>query len=295
MNPVHIAIVAQLNGLTPGIAGLLARAAAAIQVQVTFEFFHAWMSFNVPPATVAAYPSMADAPRDAWFVLLVTDANGRAGFHVPPAKLGEPAGGRLSQSPFAVVQYRSDGLWTYTLSHEILEMLVDPSGDRKLPGDAPYQTGGLANYLVEVCDPCQDLQFAYTLPSFPDIWLCDFCFPAYYGLGNGTTYTRQGAVGAPFLVGDGGCLSFFTEKNGWQQLTPQGVAQVALDSILGVGGNIRGQIDRAVGHYEGPKHHLNRGQVRGSGVRNPSRRRSCEPRSSGTAVIKHANSLGIVV
>jgi len=292
MDAVHIAIVPQVAG----ISGQLARVAAAVQSQVTFELFPAWSSYEVPPATVAAYPSMADAPPDAWFVLLVADANGQAGFHVPPARPGAAAAGRPSLCPYSIVQYRNDGLWTYTLSHEVLEMLVDPSGDRKRPGYAPYQADVAANYLIEVCDPCQDLQFAYKLPSFPDVWLCDFCYPAFYGLGDGTAYTRQSAVGAPFSIADGGSLSYFTEQGGWLQLTPQGIAPVDPSSILATGtGNMRGQIDRIVASYQGPQHHLSRTGVRSRGIRNPSVRKSCEPLSSAANVVKHVRSLGIIV
>ena len=49
----------------------------------------------------------------------------------------------------------NDDQVSITLSHELLEMLVDPAGDRVIQAADldPYSGGQQVKYLVEVCDP----------------------------------------------------------------------------------------------------------------------------------------------
>jgi hypothetical protein len=41
-------------------------------------------------------------------------------------------------------------------------MLVDPSGNRLVAGDSPKTDQGRVSFLVEVCDPSEAADFAYS-------------------------------------------------------------------------------------------------------------------------------------
>jgi hypothetical protein len=94
--------------------GNLANPSAAIQKQVTNDFGPSW---NVV-ATVDDFPSLEMMPPGYWPVVIRDDIEADAvGVH-----LSDDA-----ERVFALVTYRPED-WMLTLSHEILEMLVDPFG-----------------------------------------------------------------------------------------------------------------------------------------------------------------------
>src|SRR5207253_5606282 len=148
--------------------------AAALNKQVTRDFGPLWEV----DATVSAFDQLESVPVDYWPVIIRDDINqpGAAGFHTDD-----------NGQPFSLVQ--ADDTWTLTASHETLEMLADPFGSRTIAGSAPPQAPApISNlrrvtYLVEVCDPCEDKQFAYTVNGQ---LLSDFITPNYYDP-NGTT------------------------------------------------------------------------------------------------------------
>src|SRR5262245_43865716 len=109
----HIAVIDQTQSIPPGD---FARAAAAAQKQVTNDFGPEW---DVT-ATVDAFPTLADRPLDSWPVVI-------------RKKLGvDGAGVHISHDgdkAFALVRFTPNSPdWIVTLSHEILEMLIDPLG-----------------------------------------------------------------------------------------------------------------------------------------------------------------------
>src|SRR5260370_40339238 len=53
--------------------------------------------------------------------------------------------------PMALIT--SDLDWSVTASHEVLEMLVDPFGNRTIAGQSVSPDQGRVEYLVEVSDP----------------------------------------------------------------------------------------------------------------------------------------------
>lgn len=102
-------------------AGELARVAAAIQRQVTRDFAPAWDLH----ATVDIFPSLESVPASYWPVVLTR------------RHLGDDEGFHLAHNgqPFSVVEAIAG--WSLTASHEILEMLADPSGARTIEGPRP--------------------------------------------------------------------------------------------------------------------------------------------------------------
>ena len=108
--PVHVALV-DATGTVP--ASDLAEVAGALNEQVQADFAPRWHV----EATVGAYPT---APPGTWRIELVhsTGQPGALGFHAD-----------AHHQPFALVDV-DVGQWTVTASHELLEMLGDPWGNR---------------------------------------------------------------------------------------------------------------------------------------------------------------------
>jgi hypothetical protein len=93
--------------------------AAALQKQAMRDFEPLWHI----KATVDAFDSLEDVPLGYWPVVIVDDVPNAAGVHLD--KNGQP---------FALVEF--DEGWALTASHEVLEMLADPWGNRLIAGDS---------------------------------------------------------------------------------------------------------------------------------------------------------------
>ncbi|MFN2603701.1 MAG: hypothetical protein ABR582_13230 [Gemmatimonadaceae bacterium] len=165
---------------------------AALQKQVTRDFAPIW---DVS-ATVDSFPTLEDMPVGYWPVIIMEDirTDGAGGVH-------EDKNGQ----PFALVQLDDD--WALTASHECLEMLADPSGNRLTPSASLKKNQGKVSYLVEVCDPCEDAMNAYTVNG---ISMSDFYTPQYFDPKKvaGVRYSYTGAITAPRQVLPGGYLSW---------------------------------------------------------------------------------------
>ena len=94
------------------------------------------------------------------------------------------------------------------MSHEVLEMAVDPQGTLTRAGNSLKSGQGRVEYLIEVCDPCQDSEFAYSVNS---VMVSDFYTPQYFDpvKSSGVRYSYSGQVRGPREVLDGGYLSWF--------------------------------------------------------------------------------------
>jgi hypothetical protein len=214
--------------------------AAAIQKQVTRDFGPAWQV----SATVDSFEKLEAVPVDYWPVIIRGDIEepGAAGYHTDD-----------HGQPFSLIQ--ADPGWELTASHEVLEMLADPFGNRTLagapPSKAPVPVSRFTRvlYLVEVCDPCEASQFAYEVNG---VSLSDFITPHYYDP-NGATgvqYSFRGNIKEPHSVLDDGYVSFGNPvDNHWYQIVVQNGKQAIRD--LGIikakeGKSLRELVDRAV-------------------------------------------------
>jgi hypothetical protein len=97
------------------------------------------------------------------------------------------------------------------MSHEVLEMMVDPQGALTRAGNSLKSGQGRVEYLIEVCDPCQASRFAYSVNS---VMVSDFYTPQYFDpvKSSGVRYSFSGQVRGPREVLDGGYLSWFDPK-----------------------------------------------------------------------------------
>jgi hypothetical protein len=185
----------------------LTRVAAALSKQVARDFGPIWSV----DATVDAYASLEDVPIDYWPIILVSEIQGAAGYHMDK-----------SGQPYALVE--TSGNWALTASHECLEMLADPFGSRLRAGNLLDQAiaCGLkparVRYLVEVCDPSEAAQFAYQVNG---ILVSDFYTPRFFDpvKAPDVTYSFTGHISTPRTVLPDGYITWQDMKTKhWMQL-----------------------------------------------------------------------------
>ncbi len=236
MDTYHVALVSETAAVS---FSDVATVSAALQKQVTRDFGPIWEV----SATVDGFENLESVPVDYWPVIIKDniDQAGVGGYHTDK-----------SGQPFSLVQ--ADGSWALTASHECLEMLADPFGNRVIAGAAPPQASGKAKklarvvYLVEVCDPCEDGSLTYQSNG---VAVSDFLTPHYYepSAALGMRYSFGGHIKAPHLVLNGGYVSFGdpTTNNWYQVVVNNGKATTRSLGILNTSGkSLRETIDRQV-------------------------------------------------
>lgn len=177
--------------------------AAALQRQVIEDFQPVWGG----TATVVAVQSVKEIPHYAWPVIVLDKdlGGGALGYHLDQ-----------NNRPYAFVEATAS--WTLTASHEMLEMLADPFGNRKqiAASLAPERFSGNLQYLVELCDPCEAPEFSYTKNGVP---VSDFITPDFYHTERpGTHYSFRGNIARPVEILEGGYISFLDPNQGlWFQ------------------------------------------------------------------------------
>jgi hypothetical protein len=195
----NLALVSEIEDHDPSD---IARVAAALQRQVTRDFAPIW---DVS-ATLDSFPRLEDVPVGYWPMMIVPDVQGAAGIHLD--KDGQP---------YALIEM-SDS-WSLTASHETLEMLADPFGNRLVPGRSIKRGQGRVEYLVEVCDPSEAAEFGYTVN---DVLVSDFYTPRFFDpvRSVATRYSFTGALERPRQVLRGGYLSWHdpSSDHWWQQI-----------------------------------------------------------------------------
>jgi hypothetical protein len=215
--------------------GDLMRVAAALQKQASRDLAPMW---NIS-ATVDAFERLEDVPIGYWPMIVKDNIgfSGAAGIHLDK-----------DRQPFALISSAADlDAWSLTASHESLEMLVDPSGDRLMAGDSPKEGQGRVSFLVEVCDPSEATEFSYTCNS---ILVSDFYTPRFFDpiLAPGVRYSFTGAITEPRQVLAGGYLSWVDSTTGhWWQETRFGGTEPEFRDIGPLdakAGSLRSQIDR---------------------------------------------------
>lgn len=212
------------------------KVSAALQKQASRDLAPIWDI----TATVDAFDTLEDVPTGYWPLLVMDDIQtpGAAGIH-------EDKNGQ----PLALISAASNiDDWSLTASHEALEMLVDPFGNRLVAGDSPKSDQGRVSFLVEVSDPSEASDFAY---SANGVLVSDFYTPNYFDpvKAAGVRYSYTGAITEPRQVLRGGYLSWEEPVSSvwWQETWFDGDTQ----SFRELGpidqksnGNVRAVIDR---------------------------------------------------
>jgi len=224
----HLALVSKSKKIK---SSQLSQAAAALQKQATRDLGPIWGIH----ATVDYFPNLKSVPLGYWPIIISEKINepGAAGYHDDK-----------HQQPFALVELNDT--WQLTCSHEMCEMLVDPYGRRLVTGDSIKKGQGRVQYLVEVCDPCEDASFAYSVNG---LLLSDFYTPHYVDpvANRGTRYSYTGAISKPREIKKNGYLSWRNPSdNKWYQANYFGNKPVikVINGMEEMTGSLRSRVDR---------------------------------------------------
>jgi hypothetical protein len=207
----HVAIVSLTSDVS---TRNILRAAAAVQKQITRDFIPYWGL----RATVDAFEDLESVPSDYRPVVVFGDADelvGRLEFAIGAQQaarlIDDFERNRLSglhlnaftREPFALVA--ASDVWSVALSHEVLEMIADPFGNRLVAAAHPLDPRQRVKYLVEICDPCQAMW--YPVNGVP---VSDFYTPRYFDpvQVNRSRYSFTGALELPLQILEGGFLSW---------------------------------------------------------------------------------------
>ena len=181
--------------------------AAAIEHQIRRDV----AKFYAVNASVFALRHGDELPNRTWPVHIVPDIGKGGGFH-----------SNEDGAPYAKIAIGPH--WTLSASHEILEMVFDPTGSRLHEAQAVQvkdgevcDAPGRFRYLMEICDPCESADCAYKIG---DVVVSDFCTPHYYDAAAraGRRYSFNGSITAPRQVPKGGYLSWLNPRLGKMQM-----------------------------------------------------------------------------
>jgi hypothetical protein len=179
-------------------------AVAAVQRQVTEHFTPAWSI----DGALCWIPKGQPVPADHALVVVLDDSDQASvlGFHDLQLN-GMPQG-----KVFAHDDIKAGLSWTVTLSHEVLELLVDP--DVNLA--AQDSDGSFFSY--EVCDAVEDDSLGYRIDG---VLVSDFVLPTWFSpstpTSEATSYRRN--VFGPFVLAKGGYIGTWVPNEGWTQVT----------------------------------------------------------------------------
>jgi hypothetical protein len=207
----HVAIVSLTSEVS---TRSLLQAAAAVQKQITRDFVPYWGL----RATVDAFADLSSVPSDYRPVVVFGDADelvGQLEFAIGGQEaarlIDEFERDRLSglhlntftREPFALVA--ASDVWSVALSHEVLEMIADPFGNRLIAAAHPLDPRQRVKYLIEICDPCQAMW--YPVNGVP---VSDFYTPRYFDpvQVDRSRYSFTGALELPLQILEGGFLSW---------------------------------------------------------------------------------------
>jgi hypothetical protein len=137
-------------------------------------------------------PSVKIPPDEAAVIGIVDDDGNAAsaGYHAA-----------LGTLPFGLVDMSQSREPSCVLSHEVLELILNPYLDRKMPGP-----DGLL-YLGEACDAVQALRYEVEVELFGvrrKEWVSDFLTPAWFATDGARPFNHLDTLVGPFQIGPGG-------------------------------------------------------------------------------------------
>lgn len=207
---VHVALVSLTDEIPHR---YVHQAGAAVQKQLVRDFLPIWGL----RATLDTFTDLESVPNDYLQVLVFNDPEELRGLDV---KVGPERAARLvdgfergrlsglhlngfTREPFALV--RASDAWSVTLSHEVLELIADPYGNRLIAAADPIDRSQRVKYLLEVCDPCQAIW--YPVNGVP---VSDFYLPRYFDpvAVDRMRYSFTGEIGEPLEILPGGYLTW---------------------------------------------------------------------------------------
>jgi hypothetical protein len=181
----------------------------ALQIQLSRDLMmywgkSSWLGFVGRNKPLPTDPSL-------WFLYLKdnSDEDGALGYH-DRTPSGQPVG-----YSFVKTDIEEGASWSVTLSHELLEMIVDPWTVFASQG---LYKGRIVWRALEICDPCEDDSQGYEING---IKVSDFVTPKYFqddskvGL-----YDFKGLINKPGVLLANGYQSIF-DKGKWTDIVAQ--------------------------------------------------------------------------
>ena len=222
----QLALVSETPALT---AADLTVVAAALQKQISRDLSPAWDI----QGTISPFMRLEDVPPGYWPIIVREDIKvDAAGVHCDD-----------NGQPFALVTLGRG--WSVTASHEVLESLVDPFGNRMVSGQSVKSDQGRVDYLVEVADPIGDETYSVNGITVSDFYTARYFDPVRSA---GVQYSFTGAIAGPRQILDNGYLTWHdpVSNEWWQQsrFTPGTPRIDSLGPILKTPCGMRAMVDR---------------------------------------------------
>jgi len=231
MDSWKVALIDQTtNGVVP--PGDIRRYADALQQQVDDHLAPAWGV----RADISVLPPGGAVPQGTWPIRIVDALAGMSGVHRDDH--GQPYAEAVTGDQLSS-----------TLSHELLEMLVDPQGARfiKAPCLDRNFAGRLVCYLVEVADPVEP--YSYEIGG---VQVADFVLPSFFDPGATGHVDFNGFLPGPLTVPLGCYISWFDPiGHRWHEQKPDGTFHIGLPTLSRVS---RADRDLAYGAAERGRH-----------------------------------------
>jgi hypothetical protein len=201
--PIRIAVVnAAATAAIP--EKQLAKVVAALQKQIARDLAPAWGI----AAELRHVPRGKTPPREHWWLTIHDDSDraGDLGYH-DLTSAGLPLG-----KAFVATAHADDVPWSVVLSHELLEMLVDPYIN--LAAVVKNPRGGML-FGYEICDPCR-----LDVYRIDGVAVSNFVYPAWFEQDRprrGTRFDHLGRVAKPLALRPGGysLVNDLAGKKGW--------------------------------------------------------------------------------
>jgi hypothetical protein len=226
-------------------------AIAAISNQIANDFQPEWgvdanlrgisasIQAGALPVTQDAIIYLGDSSQDP-----TTGVQGALGYH------GTYYGGVPYGFVYLDISEMYNEEWSCTLSHEVLELLADPTAVLTVIGPAPEGDPRGVYYDVEVCDPTQG--DTYTIEG---ITVSNFVGRSYYDLTGGTGQTNHLNLPLePFGVRPGGYFQY-EDGTGAHQIQGQKVTPRQLEGkvLMGLARRNARRVERVKRLRFGPK------------------------------------------
>ena len=232
----HIALVSLTREIS---TRSLLQAGAAIQKQLTRDFMPIW-GFR---ATLDTFEDLSSVPSDYHPVVVFAHSEelvGQLEVAIGPElvarlvddferdRLGGLHLNAFTRQPFALVE--ANDSWSVTISHEVLEMIADPYGNRLIAAAHPLDETQRVKYLLEVCDPCQAVFYPVNGVPVSDFYTTRYFDPVSV---DSLRYSFTGEIERPLQILEGGYLTWIDpEDSGLYTLTAGDPAPERVMSLL---------------------------------------------------------------
>jgi hypothetical protein len=203
---LHCALIRRSTRISDGDLAFITKAVSA-QAE---ECAAAW---GIDPMTVAFYAKETNLPDGDVRVLSVVDDDGMAG----------TSGYHDAWAGVVQAQAQVSDRTSFTISHEVLEMMVNPHVNRwhTMPD-------GKRSTPREVCDACQSDAYvvdAEILGETRKVELSNYLLPSWFSINGQYPFDKMGKITAPFTMSQGGYLIIRDSSNNISNIFASGMPQ----------------------------------------------------------------------